>query len=968
MSIYNYPFDQFQRYFTVAKIVTGLTSLDSTLKVLEVGANAHCGLQEFLPNADITFTDIDEQPVAEHVNFIQADATNLPFKDDEFDFVISTDVLEHVPAKLRKKFINECYRVAKVAFILACPIDNGETPQAESIANKSFKRLHGVDYIWLREHQLEGLPTIESIDEMVEGMAIPFFRFEHGRLDWWLPLMQMHFIKEAEAELRVTCSKMDEHYNRNLYQQDSGGACYRSFWVLGRDTLPDDCLVITDQPSASSIAEMNVYQNICVATENMSFTTQRLHESLSLNKQEAEQVKQELEHAEHELVNLSAELQAIRESASWKITMPLRKGSRTIRRYWHSIQVGLKNHSPLLVHVFSPIAGGFSARLSRAIGLLIKQGPKALFNKLKAASSKGETIPLDPNYYQSWLAHHHHQEQSDAAKLLKLLPIMQQPLISIVMPTYNTDEIFLRLCIESVLNQSYQNWELCIADDASPEPQVIKVLEEYQVKDKRIKIVCRKENGHISAASNSALELVTGEWTALLDHDDELHKHALAFVVNAINENPDVELVYSDEDKMDEQGNRLSPHFKPDWNLDLLYSQNYVSHLGVYKTDIVKKIGGFRVGLEGSQDYDLLLRYSREINQANIIHIPKALYHWRMVEGSTALAADEKSYTTEAGIKALTDHFLALDKKVTVERGMADNIYKVNWPAVNTEGNEPLVSLIMPTYNGYEITKLAIESILEKSTYQNFEILLVDNNSNEPISLEYFEEINKHEKVTLLRYPHPFNYSAINNFAAKHAKGEILGLVNNDIEVITPDWLSEMVSHVQREDIGCVGAMLYYPNDTIQHAGVIIGIQGVANHSHKHLGKGHPGYFRRLQVVQNFSAVTAACLLVRRVVFNEVNGLNEKDLTIAFNDIDFCLKVQAAGYRNLWTPYAELYHHESISRGAEDNPEKIARFNKESEYMSTHWKTNEILDFAYNPNLTIDHENFSLAWTFRRKS
>ena len=516
-------------------------------------------------------------------------------------------------------------------------------------------------------------------------------------------------------------------------------------------------------------------------------------------------------------------------------------------------------------------------------------------------------------------------------------------------------------CIESVRSQSYTNWQLCLADDCSPKEHVRKVLEYYQTLDSRINVVFREQNGHISEASNSALDVATGEWTALLDHDDELSQHALYEVVKVLNENPATSFIYSDEDKINEQGERCDPHFKSSWNLDLLYSQNYVSHLGVYKTDIVNKIGGFRKGYEGSQDYDLLLRYSREIDQSKIVHIPKVLYHWRMVEGSTALGHGEKSYTTDAGIKSLEDHFKVLNKNVTVEEGKHANIYKVNWPAINENGDEPLVSLIIPTYNGYEITKQAIDSILDKTTYKNYEILLVDNNSNDPIALEYFEELDKHEQVTVLRYPYPFNYSAINNFAAKQAKGEIIGLVNNDVEVINPEWLTEMASHALREDVGCVGAMLYFHNDTIQHAGVIIGIGGVAGHSHKHFKRNEHGYFSRLNVVQNLSAVTAACLLVRKTVFDEVNGLNEEDLTVAFNDVDFCLKVQAAGYRNLWTPYAELYHYESISRGAEDNPEKVARFNKEVEYMTTTWNTDKKVDPCYSQNLSSVREDFSVG-------
>jgi glycosyltransferase involved in cell wall biosynthesis len=546
--------------------------------------------------------------------------------------------------------------------------------------------------------------------------------------------------------------------------------------------------------------------------------------------------------------------------------------------------------------------------------------------------------------------------QEDLARLIF------SPKISIIVPVYNPDRQLLIECIESVISQSYSNWELCLADDKSTDQHVQEVLEFYRVKDKRIKPIFRDENGHISAASNSALEIATGEWIALLDHDDELHQHALYHVVSALNKKPEAEFVYSDEDKINEQGHRIDPHFKSDWNVDLLYSQNYVSHLGVYKTEIVKNIGGFRLGYEGSQDYDLLLRYSREINHENIVHIPKVLYHWRMVAGSTALSSNEKSYTTDAGIKALDRHFKALNKSVTVEQGKHENIYKVNWPYTNDNGIEPLVSLIIPTYNGYEITKQAIDSILKKTTYNNYEILLVDNNSDDPIALAYFEELNLHEKVSVLRYPCPFNFSAINNFAAKKAKGDIIGLINNDVEVINASWLTEMVSNTIREDIGCVGAMLYFPNNTIQHAGVITGIGGVAGHSHKYFKREEHGYFSRLKIVQNLSAVTAACLLVRKNVFEEVGGLNEIDLTVAFNDVDFCLKVQAAGYRNLWTPYAELYHHESISRGTEDSPEKIERFSKETDYMKKTWNTDKKLDPYYSPNLSLIREDFSVKY------
>ena len=596
---------------------------------------------------------------------------------------------------------------------------------------------------------------------------------------------------------------------------------------------------------------------------------------------------------------------------------------------------------------------------------------KRYLRTLVAQRKTGSVVPwhvpaffdiADTKAYQSWIQRNDTRTEDDFKRMQhEIGAFLHQPLVSILMPVYNVDSKWLILAIDSVRDQVYENWELCISDDASPNPDIRSVLEKYMQLDERIKVVFREGNGHISENSNSALALASGEWLALMDHDDVLPNHALYEVVKAIHKSPDAALIYSDEDKIDEKGRRFMPHFKSDFNLDLLYGQNYISHLGVYRTDIAKAIGGFRKGLEGSQDYDFLLRYLLKIDPSQIIHIPKVLYHWRAIEGSTALSSGEKSYTTEAGVKALQNYFAQLHADVSVGRGKADNLYRVQWNLTY----EPLVSLIIPTKNGYEVTKQAIDSILNKTTYAHYEILLVDNNSDDPKALAYFDELSQHEKITVLRYPHPFNYSAINNFAVQHARGEVLGLINNDVEVIDGGWLTEMVSQAMRPDIGCVGAMLYYPNDTIQHAGVVIGLGGVAGHSHKHFLRDSNGYFFRLRLVQNSMAVTAACLLLRKTTFDEVGGLNERDLTVAFNDVDLCLKVHKAGYRNLWTPYAELYHHESISRGREDNPEKIARFKREVDYMLNTWHTNTLFDPYYNPNLTIERENFSISMLSR---
>lgn len=543
---------------------------------------------------------------------------------------------------------------------------------------------------------------------------------------------------------------------------------------------------------------------------------------------------------------------------------------------------------------------------------------------------------------------------------LSLLPLMEvEQKISIITPVYKPNLAHFQAMLESVFRQSYQNWQLVLVDDNSGCPELNKVLLQAEL-DERVTVIRRSKNGHISAASNDGLKVADGEFIALLDHDDLLQKDALKAVALYLHHHPKANIFYSDEDKINEQGGFEQAHYKPTWNPDLLYSHNYVCHLGIYRKALLNEIGGFRLGVEGSQDYDLLLRAVKQCKAQGIIHIPYVLYHWRIAEGSTALAGSEKSYTDDAGLKALTDYFADNDyfaSDINVESGLLSNTYKVNWPIPK---EQPLVSIIIPTKNGLDLVKQCIDSIYGLTDYSNFEILLVDNQSDNSDAISYFQQLQTANKVRLLSYDQPFNYSAINNYAVTKANGDIVVLMNNDIEILSRGWLTEMVSHCLREDIGCVGAKLYYPNETIQHGGVVLGIGGVAGHSHKYFPKDHPGYFKRLKIVQNFSAVTAACLAVRKTVFEQVGGLNEKDLTIAFNDVDFCLKVQQTGLRNLWSPYAEMIHHESVSRGGEDTLDKVARFNKEVAYMQLTW--NDILpnDPCYNPWLSQTREDFSL--------
>jgi O-antigen biosynthesis protein len=532
-----------------------------------------------------------------------------------------------------------------------------------------------------------------------------------------------------------------------------------------------------------------------------------------------------------------------------------------------------------------------------------------------------------------------------------------QPLVSIVMPVHNPELAWLDQALASVQSQIYTRWELCIADDASTNPAVRTALEQWVKADKRIKVIFRSQNGHISAASNSALNLAQGEWVALLDHDDVLAEDALYWVVDTINRQPDCKLIYSDEDKIDALGAQLEPYFKCGWNQDLFYSQNLFSHLGVYQAALVHEMGGFRVGFEGAQDYDLALRCIEHVEPAQVQHIARVLYHWRIHADSTAHHTDAKPYAMLAGERAINEHLArrGLDAKAEY----LGHGYRVQYAL---PAQPPLVSLIIPTRNRLRLLRQCVESILAKTSYANYEIIVMDNGSDDRATLRYLDELALKPNVRVVRDARPFNYSALNNAAVKLARGSVVGLVNNDVEVISPDWLTEMVSHALRPEVGAVGARLWYSDDTLQHAGVVLGIHGVAGHVHRFLPRGNVGYCGRAALIQSFSAVTGACLVVRKALYEAVGGLNEVELQVACNDIDFCLRLREAGYRNIYTPYAELYHHESASRGFDDTPEKQARSAKEVAYMHQRWGDVLRNDPAYSPNLTLDAEDFSLAW------
>ncbi len=586
--------------------------------------------------------------------------------------------------------------------------------------------------------------------------------------------------------------------------------------------------------------------------------------------------------------------------------------------------------------------------LKKALCILLQQGPIGIVKKVRHGYTQMQGI----SYNQWYLSHKPTLDQLTKQKSTKF---NYEPLISIITPTYNTPINFLTDMIQSVQNQTYSNWELCIADGSS-NTSVYEHLKFFSQKDSRIRVIRLDKNEGISGNSNAALTIAKGDFIALLDHDDLLTPNALYEVVRKINDNPTCDMLYSDEDKTDKDGKQFSnPYFKPDFSIDLLNSYNYICHFLVLKKTLLDKAGKFFDSkFDGAQDYDLILRCSEQAD--NVAHISQILYHWRIHNNSTAASAESKPYTHIAGKKALIEHFKRLGIEADVLDGTKgiNNTYKIKYKL----NDEPMISIVIPSCEHIDDLKKCLVSIEKTIQYENYEIIIVENNSKNKDTFDYYNYLSQNTHIHILKYSNKFNYSAINNWAIQQAKGEYVVLMNNDIEMISCNWVREMMSYCQRDDVGIVGAKLYYPDDTIQHAGVIIGMGGVADHAFKGAPRDFTGYFSRAVLVQNLSAVTAALLMVKRSVFNSVDGFDE-NLAVAFNDVDLCLKIREKGYLIIFDPDVEAYHYESKSRGYEDTPEKKRRFKHEHEIFYSKWGKHYI-DPYYNVNLTLQKNDFSL--------
>ena len=581
------------------------------------------------------------------------------------------------------------------------------------------------------------------------------------------------------------------------------------------------------------------------------------------------------------------------------------------------------------------------------------QGSAALAGKIVAKVKTASTREIP---YQKWILKHlPSQKELEKQKREKF---DFQPKISIVIPLYKTPEKYLRQLVDTVKAQTYPNWELCLSDGSGADSPIAGLLKSLEASDERIKVVSHDKPLQISENTNAGIKIATGDYIAFADHDDELTPHALFECVKALNKDRKIRVLYSDEDKMSMDGHKFfQPHFKPDYNPDLLCTVNYICHLFVVERNIIDKVGTLRSEFDGAQDYDFIFRCIEAVDPSEIYHIPKILYHWRCHEDSTAENPESKMYAFEAGKRAIEAHYERTGIHAEVYKGEFLGLYRTRF----IRDHDPLISIIIPNKDHIDDLKRCMDSIDKKSTYRNYEYIIVENNSTDEKTFQYYKELEaSNPKAHVVYWDREFNYSAINNYGATFAKGEYLLLLNNDTEIINEDCLEELLGYCMRSDVGAVGARMYYEDDTIQHAGVVIGFGGIAGHCFVLQPRGTTGYCHRIICAQDYSAVTAACMLVKREAFDKVGGLTE-ELAVAFNDIDFCMKLRAADYLIVYNPYAELYHYESKSRGLEDTPEKVARFNKEIQTFEKRWP--DILrngDPYYNPNLTLKSQDFSL--------
>lgn len=964
------PFDQYSRQQIVQQIVNHCIRVkNERLKILDVGGYKGQTL-EFFPNDEVVILDVFE---IQEPHYVCGDGANMEFADSSFDLVCSFDVLEHIPKNKRTKFIEECNRVSKKGFFVAAPMDNdmGMVATTESYVDKIYSSIHHQHHPWLKEHSDNGLPKRKEIEATIGDNKLQFERFESNNLLSWFSMQGLIFMRtilddknsylgeDFAAKVRTESNRF---YNTHSASIDdlTPLSSYRNIYFISKQTK----LVQKVREYKKKIKSIKSGNSLAanLALHNTVFSD-ILRVTLGI-KDEAQRQISYYQQVRQEHLIYKQQLDAINRSLSWRATKPLRRISGMTRRIMDNstirakkiIKSFIKPFMPLIVRLlYLRVAGRriFINRHTRRIPIYAR-----LVNRVDAALLLKHSEKERELDYEKWLRKNPLTKKQLEDQRIKSLKLSSQPLISILVPVYNPDIEFLKTCIDSVLAQTYQKWELCLADDASPNEEVRRLIKEYANKDKRIKYVFRKHNGHICKATNSALDLATGEYIALLDDDDYLWPNALYEAAKAISNDPEIEFLYSDEDKIDTTGrHHENPFFKPGWSPEYLRSVNYITHFSVLRRQLVKKIGGLRVGYEGAQDWDLFLRVSRETDK--VVHIPKILYSWRKSDTSTASTPGAKEYAYINQKKALADDVKDRGLIANIDWQIPLSMWRVNYVLPS----EPLVSIIIPTKNQLMYISQCLESVITKTVYGNYEIVIVDTGSTEQRVWELYEQYQARTDLKVVKWTREFNFSGACNFGVSKARGQYLLFLNNDTELISPNWLGDMVGYASQRDIGAVGCKLYYPTGQLQHGGIILGVggqggtPGIAGHffpAFRENPPQDPGQLLYDGGTRNFAAVTAACLMVSREKYDKVKGFDTK-FKIAFNDVDFCLKLLKSNYRNVYLPHVELYHHESISIGRLGSKVRDPKlFAKEIAMMLSKWGNIIENDPYYHPEFRRD--------------
>ncbi len=925
------PFDHYERYALTARSVEAIRArIDSKepLRILDVGGRLS-SLKHWLPNDQVVLADPGAPPThiyGESIDlrsdgYVCASGLQLPFPDDSFDIVASHDTLEHIPPGGRDRFIAECIRVAKRSFVLNGPVDSEDARAAERRLATFWERALEVADHALVEHLANGLPEAASIEAAIEAAGEHHASLPNGNLGRWLGMMAMKYHAEAMPDPRELHAALDRTYNTLKALPDDEEPCYRRLYVVvvGSKDATEASEVVGALRTAGSPSPQPTVERMAGLVDALEDHAIAVRGHLNRFAAGIEGSQTRIDALQSELNQTQLAYRHIVGSTGYRV---LEKSRSAFKR---AAPPGTRRQGVFL-------------SVSRALHIAMTEGWRALFKRLRNPGRlKGRLfapgpagLGLDINtQYNLWLQNHALDPSEMDAVRERAAALQYRPLISVIMPVYNTERQWLVPAIESVRTQLYDNWELCIADDGSDLAETKRVLSDYTADDDRIRVTTLAKNLGIGGASAAALALAQGDFIALLDHDDELKPDALYEVVARLNEEPSLDYIYTDEDKKDAHGRLVDPFFKPDWSPDLFMSVNYVTHLSVIRRELAETVGGFRLGYDGSQDYDLLLRMTEQTDR--IAHIPKPLYTWRKIGGSAAGGHDAKPYARDAAKRALQD---ALDRrkiKGNVFDGSVPGYYRVTYAL--TERSR--VSIVIPTKDRLNMLKRCIDSISARSRYDNYEIVVVDNGSTERATLQYLEQA----PVRVVAHPGEFNFSALINAGVRASEGEHVVLLNNDTEVIEPSWIEAMLEHDQRAEVGAVGARLLYPDGTVQHEGVIVG-----RHEALPAHLDHRGYFSLGEGVRNLSAVTAACMMIKKSVFEEVGGFDE-ELRIAYNDVDFCLRLREKGYLVIYTPHALLYHYEGATRGRQHPPDD------DRLYRERWYETQFDQDPYYNPNL-----------------